>query len=376
MNSAASFSADYNEARAKFREEAQGAGGVLEAMKHPEQGPNREELFIDVALFGPPEADKILVMQSGTHGVEGFCGSGAQVDLLRRGGVTKLPPDTAILMVHAINPHGFAWLRRVTHENVDLNRNWVDFGKPLPSNPGYDELQDAICPTEWTEEVRLVADAKLEAYSEREGSEALRQAMWGGQYICPNGIFYGGLEPTWSRLNLASVYARYLARASRVAIIDYHTGLGPWGFGEHLVAVASTTDVFRRLCRWYGLAVVSAVDGTSSSTKVAGDGLSAAPQLLAGAEVTGMALEVGTLDPGRVRTALRADAWLHAHGDPFSPLGQEIKKEIRAAFYGDADDWKGMVAAQSLLVCKQALLGLQHPRSDTREASWDEISDL
>ena len=32
-------------------------------------------------------------------------------------------PDLAVMMVHAINPYGFAWLRRTTEEGVDLNRN-------------------------------------------------------------------------------------------------------------------------------------------------------------------------------------------------------------------------------------------------------------
>ena len=50
---------------------------------------------------------------------------------------------------------------------------------------------------------------------------------------------------------------------------------------------------------------------------------------------------------------------VHAHGNPLSPAGRDIKKQIRAAFYGDADDWKGMVAGQSLLACRQALAGLQ-----------------
>ena len=49
-------------------------------------------------------------------------------------------------MVHAINPHGFAWSRRVTEDNVDLNRNFVDHAQPYPSNPGYEELRAAICP--------------------------------------------------------------------------------------------------------------------------------------------------------------------------------------------------------------------------------------
>jgi len=60
-----------------------------------------------------------------------------------------------------------------------------------------------------------------------------------------------------------------------------------------------------------------------------------------------------------VLQALRADAWLHAHGDMASAQGQTIKQQLRDAFYGDADDWKGMVAGQSLLACRQALTGLQ-----------------
>jgi hypothetical protein len=89
--------------------------------------------------------------------------------------------------------------------------------------------------------------------------------------------------------------------------------------------------------------------------------LSAAAALLAHAEVTSMALEIGTVEMMQVLLALRADAWLHAHGDVRSPQGQAIKKQMRDAFFGDSDDWKGMVAGQSLLATRQALTGLQRP---------------
>jgi hypothetical protein len=80
--------------------------------------------------------------------------------------------------------------------------------------------------------------------------------------------------------------------------------------------------------------------------------------LIAQAEVTGMALEVGTQDLAQVLTALRADAWLHAHGDPSGSEARPIKAAMREAFFGDADDWKGMVAGQSLTVTRQAIRGL------------------
>jgi hypothetical protein len=359
MNSADSFSANYQEARAKFREEAARAGGKLEAVTHPERGPDGGDLSTDVAWFGPRDASRVLVMIAATHGVEGFCGSGAQVDFLRRGEAARLPADVAALMIHAINPYGFAWLRRVTQENVDLNRNWIDFSAPLPENPGYDALADAILPADWSEEAQSRSAKTLGAFASERGFPALQQALSGGQYRHAAGIFYGGTAPTWSRRTQSAIFGEWLGSASKVAVIDYHTGLGPWGYGEQIVTERRGSAAFSRAAAWYGGAVTSPADGSSTSAEIVGDGLGAAPGLVPRAEVTGMALEVGTQTINEVLFALRADAWLHAHGDVASPRGQAIKAKVRAAFYGDADDWKGMVAGQSLLATRQAIVGLR-----------------
>jgi hypothetical protein len=358
MNSADSFSADYEQARAKFRQAAAEAGGALAAMIHPERGPSGGELATDVAWFGPKDAPAVLVMISGTHGVEGFCGSGAQVDWLRRGGAQALPAGVAVLMIHAVNPYGFAWLRRVTHENVDLNRNWIDFSQPLPANPGYAELADAICPTAWTPEAQAASFQVLGGFIAAKGMAAMQQAVSGGQYSHPKGVFFGGASPTWSRTTQTSIFEQYLGQAGRIGIIDYHTGLGPWGYGEQIITDLVGSPGYDRARRWYGAAVTSPSSGTSTSADIVGDGLAAAPILLGHAEVTGMALEVGAQETMTVLNALRADAWLHAYGDPASEPGRAIKAQIRDAFFGDADDWKGMVAGQSLLAVRQALAGL------------------
>lgn len=359
MNSADSFSPDFAQARAKFREAAAAAGGALEAVAHPDRGPDGGDLSTDIAWFGPRQAEAVLVMISGTHGVEGFCGSGAQVDWLRRGEAASLPAGLAVLMIHAINPYGFSWLRRVTQENVDLNRNWVDFSAPLPTNPGYDELAEAVCPAEWSDDAQQRSRGVLGAYMAAHGPAAIQQALSGGQYNHPAGIFYGGSGPTWSRRTQTAIFETYLGEAGRVGILDYHTGLGPWGYGEPIITDPVGTPGFARAKAWYGAAVTSPSSGSSTSADIVGDSLAAAPSLLTHAEVTGMALEVGVQDLMKVMNALRADAWLHAHGDPLSDQGRAIKAEIRDAFYGDADDWKGMVAGQSLLACKQAIAGLK-----------------
>ena len=359
MNSADSFSADFAQARAKFREAAAAAGGALDAIAHPDRGPDGGDLSTDIAWFGPRQAEAVLVMISGTHGVEGFCGSGAQVDWLRRGEAQALPAGVAVLMIHAINPYGFSWLRRVTQENVDLNRNWIDFSAPLPANPGYDELADAVCPADWSDAAQQQSRHVLGAYMAAHGPAAIQQALSGGQYSHPAGIFYGGAEPTWSRRTQTAIFETYLGQAGRIGILDYHTGLGPWGYGEPIITDPIGSAGFNRARAWYGGAVTSPSSGSSTSADIVGDGLAGAPILLAHAEVTGMALEVGVQDLMQVMDALRADAWLHAHGDPLGDQGRAIKAKSRDAFYGDADDWKGMVAGQSLLACKQAIAGLK-----------------
>ncbi len=359
MNSADSFSADYPAARAKFREAAAQAGGTLESVAHPERGPDGGDLSCDVAWLGPRQASGVLVMIAATHGAEGFCGSGAQVDWLRRGEAARLPADTAVLMIHAVNPYGFAWLRRVTQENVDLNRNWIDFAADRPANPGYDALAEAICPPDWSDDAQGASAKTLSAYAAEHGFPALQQALSGGQYRHPAGIFYGGEAPTWSRITQTAIFEGWLGQAARVAVIDYHTGLGPWGYGEQIVTERRGTAAFARAAAWYGGAVTSPADGSSTSADIVGDGLGAAPGLVPHAEVTGMALEVGVQSITETLTAVRADAWLHAHGDVASPQGQAIKARVRAAFFGDADDWKGMVAGQSLLATRQALAGLK-----------------
>lgn len=358
IDTSASFSGNYQEARSKFLEAATESGGATESIAHPEKGPDGGELFTDVAAFGVDGADKVLVLISGTHGVEGFCGSGAQIDLLRREEMARLPAGVGVLMIHAINPYGFAWLRRVTHENIDLNRNWIDFDQPLPENPAYDQLHPFICPTKWDEEAQQAANQGIQDFTRKHGHAAMQLAISGGQYHRPDGLFYGGNAPSWSRTTQAAIFAQYLAHASQVGIIDYHTGLGPWGFCEQIVTMPRSSDCFERAAKWYGSALSCVVDGSSTSAAIGGDGLSAAPGLLPHAQVTCMAFEIGTVPLPEILNAGMAEHWLHARGNQQSEIAAAIKAEFRDAFYGDRDDWKGMVTGQSLLAVRQALAGL------------------
>ena len=359
MNPAGFFPTAYADAQQRFRTVATAQGLPVEQYHNPAAGPGGEALATHVVRVGPPAAARVLFVMSGTHGAEGFCGSGIQYGLLQQEPASILPPGTAVVLVHAINPYGFAWLRRVTEDNVDLNRNHVNHAAPYPDNAGYRELREAICPTEWTGPARAAAEARLSAYAAQHGAMALQAAISGGQYLDPEGVFFGGRSLTWSARTLYDILDRHAGGARHVGFIDLHTGLGPYGHGELISEHAPGDPVVARLRDWLGDDVTSLQDGSASSAPLTGtNGCGIERQLSRVATVTTVTLEYGTFPIDRILAAVRADCWLHRHGEPGSARWREIKAEMRQCFYPDAEDWKRMVWERAAAVQAAMLAGL------------------
>ena len=140
------FPDDYRAAREAFVEAAEAADLGVTSRVHPKtHGADGKPLFLDVAMAGPRDAKRALLLISGTHGVEGYFGSGVQTGLLRQGLAQRLPQGVKLVILHALNPFGFSWNRRVNEHNADINRNFVDHARP-PTNAAYDALADAIAP--------------------------------------------------------------------------------------------------------------------------------------------------------------------------------------------------------------------------------------
>ena len=352
------FSANYAAAREKFRSAAAGALAALESYHNPATGPDGQKLSADTAWLGARNAERVLVIMSGTHGAETFSGSAIQVGLLRSGIAREMAKDVGLLLIHAINPSGFAWIRRVTEGNIDLNRNFIDHGQPYPRNPGYEALRDAICPPDWSGAARAAADAKLQAYGAKHGAMALQAAITTGQYVDDAGVFYGGLAPTWSNRTFHKILTHNASAARHIGFIDLHTGLGPYGIGEIINNHRPADSGFARVNDWFGGEATSSEDGSSTSAPVAGDtniGLEAA---LPRAQVGGITLEYGTEPLRDMIDAVRGDNWLHAHGQLSSPRGRAIKARIRKAFYPDADDWRAKVWNRAEDVTRRMVRGL------------------
>ena len=337
-NVAPAMADDYRSARAGFRRAAADAGAALRTIEHPDRtGRHGEELSLDIATLGPADADHRVLVVSGTHGVEGYCGSALQTHWLTHHTHTR-PDDVRVVLVHALNPYGFSWVRRVNEDNIDLNRNFIDFDGPMPGNEAYDEIAAPLVPDAWDETAQAEAFATLLAYSERVGMDGMQAAVSSGQYTHPTGLFYGGVAPSWSRHQLERVWADELAGASTVAVLDLHTGLGPWSHGELISHEhAGTAGYERATARWGE--VRSMLDGESVSAALSGDWLGAISGWSGATEVDAVAIEYGTVDVITVLNSLRADAWLHGHGDPTGPEAEAIRRQVWTAFLDDDPAW-------------------------------------
>lgn len=360
MDHRACFAPDYAAARERLLSIGR-AHARIATYDHPLKGPAGEALATDALWFGPGDAQDVLVLVSATHGVEGFCGAACQIDWIAAGGPGALDGNTAVLLVHALNPHGFAWLRRTTEDGVDLNRNGIDFSAPLPENAGYEALATAFVPRSRDAATLAEAARRIAAFRAAHGERAFEAARSTGQYTHPEGLFYGGTGPTWSLETLGRIAADFrFAQRRQVAVIDYHTGLGPFGHGEPICGHRPGESGQARCRAWYGESLGEPLLGTSASLPIAGLTQYAWARLVGPERLTFIALEFGTFAADEGAAALRDDHWLHAYGkvDWTSPQTRAIKAALRRFYHPDTDDWRRMVLLRSRLTLAQAFEGL------------------
>jgi len=353
------FSPDYATARERFRSTAQGTRASLASYEVPERrGQQNEPLTIDVARLAAERAESALVILSGTHGVEGFCGSGCQVGFFTDRLYEALPRSACAVIIHALNPYGFSWLRRVNEDGVDLNRNFVDFSRPLPSSAAYEPLHEWLVPADWQGSARHQADLAIQGFVQQQGLRAFQSALTAGQYTRPTGLFYGGDRPTWSALKLAEILAAHVpSTVQRVAVLDLHSGLGPNGYGEPILVPRGKSDV-ERARRWYGADVRDLSADESVAAQLVGtvaDGIAAG---LPDREITYVGLEFGTQSMLHVLTALRADHWMHAAAEVGAPMRASIQRQMRDAFYCETPAWQTAVYGRTADFIFRACRGL------------------
>ncbi len=350
------FSADYSTARARFREAALACGCELESRALSERGPRGEELAIDVATSPGKKPGEVLVISSGIHGVEGYFGSAVQLALLREwaSGMRKRPTQRCVLM-HALNPFGFAWRRRANEANVDLNRNFLAAGESYQGSPHrYRELDGLLnpkrAPSRWEP-----AGLKFLLAIARYGMPALKQAVAGGQYDFPRGLFYGGDRPSRTHEILAANFERWLDQSRRVAHLDLHTGLGEWASYKLLVDYPLSESQRERLRRWFGPASFEGPESRKVGYATRGSLGQWCVNRAQGRNYLYAAAEFGTYGAVRVLAGLRAENQAHHRCRSDDPATERSKRRLLELLCPRSRRWRQLVSARSLRLVDQAL---------------------
>jgi predicted deacylase len=256
------FDRDFATCRKKFREAYDNYAGLKQQQFYPLTS-DVPELGTDIVYLGDRAADTVFVLISGTHGVEGYCGSAIQRFLLEQLGAIALPENTAILMVHSLNPWGMHWARRCDEAGIDLNRNFIDFTKPEALPTEYDDVvQTLLNSSDRYQEMRL--------QSEKYGQAEFDRIFSGGQYVYSWAPFFGGKEPAHGRRVIEHLIKEYGLAERQTLVIDLHTGLGPWSFGELISDHPVDSAGNQQAKRYFGAAIANAHEGASFSVPKSG----------------------------------------------------------------------------------------------------------
>ena len=356
MNPLDIFSPSYEVARRRFRDAARAAGTTVEQHR-VDTGEAGVDFTIDVATVGAREPSWAVVVSSGVHGVEGFFGSAIQLAWLSGQTAGEPPPsDGVVVLIHAVNPSGFARLRRTNEHNVDLNRNFLDTADAYTGAPdGYETLDSFLnpaSPPSRLEPFRL----KALWHIRRHGLSALKDAVAGGQYRFPRGLFFGGHGPASSTRIMRHHLAGWLGGAPRAVHVDLHSGLGAPGRYRLLLEESAPSPNVEWYRDTFGSQVVEAGSGGGGTAYEASGTLGGwAMTHLGDTRYRFVCAEVGTYPVVRVLGSLRAENRTHFFGQPSSRAHRRAKAELLECFCPRSDRWREPVVEQGLAIIDRAV---------------------
>jgi len=339
------FSADYENARARFRELAD----ELKARTFSCSVCSEEDLTIDVAVIGQSNKPAVVV-SSGVHGVEGFFGSAIQLALMFQ--FTKDPKFLStcpcqFILIHAVNPYGFKNLRRCNEDNIDLNRNFLEEPKTYTGSPeGYSDLDRFLNPKSSPRFDFFLLRALCKIFSV--GMDKVTTSVAKGQYDFPHGLFFGGSKPSKSYEVIKNDMKNWFGDVDRILLIDFHTGLGKHGTYEIFPCGAKDTG-------WYRKHFPTKVG--VSPYEVEGDFATWFKNQNLATSVRSVLAEFGTYRIVRVLSALRNENRLHHFAKNWS-VDDAAKQELLETFCPKSIQWRQSSVEQGLVIISQAVEAL------------------
>ncbi|BAY90978.1 MULTISPECIES: DUF2817 domain-containing protein [unclassified Tolypothrix] len=355
----AGFSPNYNAARKRFRDAALALGCSLEAYPIEQIGPDGADLTIDVAFLGNPNSQKIVVVSSGLHGVEGFFGSAVQCALLEKRLVNwNQSQGIALLLLHALNPYGFAWRRRWNEENIDLNRNFLLPGEVYSGSPAkYGELNAFFNPTSPPSQFEPFL-LKAIAIILRYGINSLTSTLPVGQYDFPQGLFFGGHQPSKTYQILDNNFARWMGNATDVVHIDLHTGLGKKATYKLFIDYSPESESTQWLIAKFGANYVEPYLARKVAYKFRGGLGNWCQAKVSQCNYRYLTAEFGTYSVIQVVEALRAENRAHFFSPANHPSKESTSQRLMEVFVPADRGWRNAVVSQGLDLVDRAIAAL------------------
>ena len=228
------FFTEYDQVRSHLRDtiqDLQAAGHSVQTYSHPID--EEDQLYIDcIYLPSRQEQKNLIVLTTGVHGIEGYIGS-VMLDVFWQEIYPDVDPDTTgVLVLANVNPYGMKYHRRYNENNVDLNRNfildWSTFDTTV--NKDYPQVDTFLGPDKsmgnimWHE---LGFYGSMIKQIITSGVDTISNALLGGQYEYPAGVYYGGLGDEASTVFVKDVFEQTLSGSyENLVHIDIHSGYG------------------------------------------------------------------------------------------------------------------------------------------------------
>jgi predicted deacylase len=342
--SSGSFSPSYYLARDRFCRESEVLGWQQESHLI------WEDLSINVAISERLPNRPTILVSSGLHGGEGFFGSAVQLALLESG---NLATDLNWVFLHALNPYGFAHLRRCNEDNIDLNRNFLLPGEEYQgSSPIYAKISPILNP-EHIGQLDLFLPKMLGAITQY-GLKNIWQAVAEGQYDFPQGLFFGGQAASKTQQILQEHLPRWIGESNDILHLDFHTGLGKWGTYKLLMDTVVTPEQLQHFQSFFGAESILAVDGGKKKYQVRGNIGEWSRQLLQPRNYHYFCAEFGTYSFVKVLMMLRQENYVHHKLTVDHPAYRQTKEQMQEIFCPKSDRWRSVVITKGLEIIFQA----------------------
>lgn len=353
------FLSSYDESRSSFLSLSKSllSKGTGESGKFQVASDKDEKLYTDYVYLPPKfEPKHLIILISGVHGIETFATSAIQRMFMSDVLPNLDRENTGYLIIHALNPYGFKFGRRVTEYNVDLNRNFIlNWEEHKDHNDKYSNFDDFLNPKTKVSAgfiPTIVEASKALIIIAKESISSFRQAVVQGQYKFPKGIFYGGEEAESQVFQIKDVIQNYAKNFKKVLAIDLHTGYGEKGV-LHFFGIPKYDEKIKGIMDkvFEGYKIDSGNDKNFYTTT--GDSIGFLSKILPSKIVVPMTFEYGTMNSqslkGSLESLLRVKRENQGVHFGYNSKSDEvkIKNDFKLMFCPKDSEWREQVMRTS-----------------------------